>query len=190
MMMQLAHRAFPSCLEQEAKALDQVMGQLHQARVATHRFIEVRVGEEGMVIPYRIYDQGYEGVFAHLTETQSILCSCLLTRHHDGHVRQRHLERILSVRKPWVVPFMVQLTGEYVIQILETVEMHLPMLDPALYSRFIRDNQAYFQTMEARMISYWDCYYRRLYKHPSDYFGFRVLAKIRGFSERSESSTP
>ena len=161
-MIRRAHQAFPSCLEQEAKALNQVMGQLSQARVAMDRFIEVRVGEEELVIPYRIYDQGYEGVFALLTETQSILYPCLLTRHHDGHVRQRHLERILSAHDPWVVPFVIQLTGEYVIQILETVEAHLLMLDPALYGRFIRDNQVYFQTTEARMISYWDCYYRRL----------------------------
>jgi hypothetical protein len=184
-MIPRAHQAFPSCLEQEAKALDQVMGQLHQARVAMHRFIEVRVGEEELVIPYRIYDQDYEGAFAHLTETQSILYSCLLTRHHDGRVRQRHLERILSVHELWVVPFVVQLTGEYVIQILETVEAHLPTLDPVHYSHFIRDNQTYFQTTQVRMVSYWDCYYRRLYKYPSDYVGFRALAKLCDFSENS-----
>lgn len=183
--MQRAHRAFPSCLEQEAKALDQVMGQLSQARVAMHRFIDVRVGGEELAIPYRIYDQGYEVVFDQLTETQSILYSCLLTRHHDGHVRQRYLERILSVHEPWVVPFVVQLTGEYVIQIFETVEAQLPTLDPVLYGRFIRDNQAYFQTTYARMISYWDCYYRRQYKHPSDYVGFLVFAKLCELSESS-----
>lgn len=185
MIIPLADRAFPSCLEQEAKALDQVMGQLRQARVAMHRFIEVRVGEEDLVIPYRIYHQCDEGVFVHLTETQSILYSCLLTRHHDGHVRQRHLERILSVHEPWIAPFVVQLTGEYVIEILEGVEAYLPTLDPALYGRFIRDNQAYFQTTQARMISYWDCYYRRLYKNPSDYVGFRILAKFCEFSKSS-----
>lgn len=184
-MMQCVRQAFPSCLEQEAKALEQVMSQLRRTHAATHRLIEVRVGEEKLVFPYRIYHQGYESAFDHLTETQSILYSCLLTRHHDGHVRQRQLERILSMHEPWVVPFVFQLTGEYVIQILETIEAHLPILDPALYGRFIRDNQAYFQTTQARMISYWDCYYRRLYKHPSDYVGFRVFAKLWGFSESS-----
>ena len=138
---------------------------------------------EELVIPYRFYHQDHEGTFAHLTETQSIFYSCLLTPHHDGHVRQRYLERIVSVHEPWLVPFVVQLTGEYVIEILETVEAHLPALNPALYSRFIRDNQAYCQTTQARMISYWDCYYRRLYTPPSDYVGFRVLAKIREFYE-------
>ena len=115
MIIPPADRAFPSCLEQEAKALDQVMGQLRQARMAIHRFIEVRVDGEELVIPYRIYHLDHEDVFADLTETQSILYSCLLTRHHDGHVRQRHLERILSVHEPWIAPFVVQLTGEYVI---------------------------------------------------------------------------
>lgn len=181
MTMQCTHRTFPSCLEQEAKALDHVIG--CQPSVAIHRSIEVRVGKEELIIPYRIYHQGYEGAFDHLTETQSILYSCLLTRHHDGHVRQRQLERILSVNESWIVPFVFQLTGEYVIQILEAVEAHLPKFDPELYGRFIRDNQAYFQTTQTRMISYWDCYYRRLYKYPSDYVGCRVLAKFREFSE-------
>ncbi|MFW9078344.1 hypothetical protein ACOI9X_03545 [Pseudomonas sp. P2757] len=62
------------------------------------------------------------------------------------------------MHETWVVPFVLQLTGEYVIQILETIEAHLPVLDPVLYGRFIRDNQAYFRTTQARMISYWDCY--------------------------------
>ncbi|MHC8331473.1 hypothetical protein [Pseudomonas sp. LB3P25] len=98
-------------------------------------------------------------------------------------MRQRQLEQILSVQEPWIIPFVFQLTGEYVIQILETVEAHLPKFDPAVYGRFIRDNQAYFQTSQARMIGYGDCYYRCLYKHPSDYVGFRVFAKLREFSE-------
>jgi hypothetical protein len=78
---------------------------------------------------------------------------------------------------------VVQLTGEYVIEILETVEAHLLGLDPVLCGRFIRDNPAYFQKTEARMISYWDCYYRRLYRYLSDYVGFRVFAKFRELSE-------
>lgn len=183
MKMQCANRAFPVFLKQEAEALDQVIGQLCQARVEMHRFIEVRVGEEELIIPYRIYDLGYETAFDYLSETQSLLYSCLLTRHHDGHVRQRQLERILSVHAPWIVPFVLQLTGEYVIQILETVEAHLPKFDPALYGRFIRDNQAYFQTTQARMISYWNCYYRHSYKCQSDYVGFRLFTKFREFQE-------
>ncbi|RLU07402.1 hypothetical protein CS078_10310 [Pseudomonas prosekii] len=178
MSMPLAQRAFPSRLERETKALDQVMGRFRQVRLATDRFIQVSVGKDELFIPYRIYDQDYEGIFAHLTETQSILYSCLLTRHHDGYVRQRHLERVISIREAWVVPFVMQLTGEYVIQIIETVEAHLPTLDPELYGRFVRDNQAYFHTTRARMISYWDCYYRG--RHPSqfDYAGFRLFSKF------------
>ena len=59
-----------------------------------------------------------------------------------GYVRKRYLGRILSVREPWVIPFVIQLMGEYFIQILETAEAHLPALNPELYGRFIRENQA------------------------------------------------
>lgn len=111
--------------------------------------------------------------------------SCLLTRHHDGHIRQRQLERILSVSEPWVVPFVIQLTGEYVIEILNTCEAHLPALNPGLYGTFIRDNPRYFQMTQDRMISYWDCYYRGQYKYRSDYVGFRLFDRFREFSQQS-----
>lgn len=110
--------------------------------------------------------------------------ACLLTRHHDGYVRQRYLERILSVAEPWVAPFVLQLTGEYVIEILDTCETHIQALDPALYGAFIRDNPEYFQLIHNRMISYWDCYYRTLYKRRSDYVGFRLFDRFRTFADR------
>ncbi|WP_218275941.1 MULTISPECIES: hypothetical protein [unclassified Pseudomonas] len=172
--------AFPSSLRLEAEGLSQIMG---LTRLATHRGIEVKIGKENLIIPYRIHHEGDEQACGQLTGVQSILYSCLLTRHHDGRVRQRQLERILSVHEPWIVPFVFQLTGEYVIDILNTVEAHLPTISPTFYGSFIRDNQKYFQTTQDRMISYWDCYYRTQYKHRSDYVGFQVFSRFHEFAE-------
>jgi hypothetical protein len=172
--------AFPPSLKLQADGLRQVMG---TTSLATHRNIEVNVGEDRLAIPYRIHHEGNEQACESLAGTQSVMYSCLLTRHHDGRVRQHQLERILPIAEPWVVPFVIQLTGEYVVEILNSCETHLHALDPVLYGAFIRDNQAYFQATQDRMISYWDCYYRTQYKRRSDYVGFRLFDRFREFAE-------
>lgn len=154
------------------------------SRPATHQGIEVKVSEDHLVIPYRIHHEGNEQAGRSLNEIQSIMYSCLLTRHHDGHVRQRQLERLLPVSESWVVPFVFQLTGEYVIEILNTCESNFQMLDPMLYGTFIRDNPRYFQATRDRMISYWDCYYRWQYQRRSDYVGFRIFDRFQEFASR------
>ncbi|WP_085583799.1 MULTISPECIES: hypothetical protein [unclassified Pseudomonas] len=153
-------------------------------KFADHQGIEVTAGKSHVVIPYRIYHKGSEQDGESLSRTQSTMYSCLLTRHHDGYIRQRQLENILPISEHWVVPFVVQLTGEYVIELLDTCEAHLSLLDPVLYGSFINDNPKYFQTTRDRMISYWDCYYRRLYPHRHDYVGFRLFDRLQEFASR------
>jgi hypothetical protein len=171
--------AFPASLKLQAEGLGLVMG---STRFATRPGIEGKVGDEHLIIPYRIHHEGDEQAGRALNGSQSIMYSCLLTSHHDGHIRQRQLERILPVSECWVVPFVFQLAGEYVIEILNTCEAHFEMIDPMLYGTFIRDNPRYFQASRARMISYWDCYYRRLYKRKSDYVGFRLFDWFQKFA--------
>ncbi|UCP11805.1 hypothetical protein K5R88_09385 [Pseudomonas sp. MM213] len=173
--------AFPPPLKLQTDGVGLVMG---NTSFATHQGIEVKVGEDHLVIPYRIHHEGNELSGKALNGTQSIMYSCLLTRHHDGHVRQRQLERVLPVSEPWVVPFVFQLTGEYVIEILDACEAQFRMLDPMLYGTFIRDNPKYFQATRDRMISYWDCYYRWLYQRRSDYVGFRLFDRFQEFASR------
>jgi hypothetical protein len=82
-----------------------------------------------VAIPYRIYNDEVPGDEQHaLTPTQRIMLSCLYTRHHDGFVR-RHLEKIVRLPLPWVAPYVVALTGEYVLEILELIRRELVELD-------------------------------------------------------------
>ncbi|WP_218191463.1 hypothetical protein [Pseudomonas sp. A25(2017)] len=65
------------------------------------------------------------------------------------------------------------------MEILDTCEAHLPTLNQELYGDFIKDNPKYFKALQDRMISYWDCYYRHLYKYRQDYVGFRLFEHFR-----------
>ncbi|MDR3081774.1 MAG: hypothetical protein LBV60_12755, partial [Streptomyces sp.] len=81
---------------------------------------QVEVQGETVAIPSRIYNEEPEaGLERSLTGTQRLILHCLYSRHSDGRVRQRRLEQLVSSSEPWVVPFVVQLAGEYVLEILE-----------------------------------------------------------------------
>ncbi|MFF0066111.1 hypothetical protein ACFYRC_32135 [Streptomyces sp. NPDC005279] len=132
---------------------------------------QVEVQSETVTIPSRIYhDEPDAGVESSLTGTQRALLHCLYTRHCDGRVRQRHLEQIVGLGQPWIAPFVVQLAGEYVLEILEAICRELPGLgvagsaQRALYGEFIAQNPAFFARTERRVVSYWACYYR--WKYP------------------------
>ncbi len=70
-----------------------------------------------------------------LSSLQKELVDCLLTRHHNGYDRQSHLERIINSPNIWIPPFVVQLVGEYVIEILQIIDNNLRSLNTPAYAQ-------------------------------------------------------
>jgi hypothetical protein len=133
----------------------------------------VKVAGEMITIPYRLYHSPSQIKTEHLADLEKEIVDCLLTRHHDGFVRQHHLERIIRSGNPWVPPFVVQLVGEYAIEIIDVIHEHLNLLDRPLYREFLQANPEFFTQTTQRVESYWDRYHRR---HPrEEYVGFKVL---------------
>ena len=128
------------------------------------------------------------GRVAALSTTQQTVLQCLYTRHHDGFVRQRYLQQAIGSPHAWVVPFVVQLVGEYVIEIIVAIRDALSDLDApgstqqALYGRFLAENPAFLELTSQRVASYWDCYYRSSYPSRADYPGFGVLSSLRTYT--------
>ncbi|WP_244140477.1 hypothetical protein [Burkholderia sp. BCC1047] len=167
--------AFPAELRSDVT----VVTDLIRPSAASHPGSSVIVRGESLNIPYRIHHDCDDTLFARLNEVQAAIYACVLTRHLDGHVRQRHIERLVTSSEPWIAPFVVHLSGEYVIEILATIEANLPFMDQSVYGAFFRDNPAFLSRTHDRMISYWDCYYRWRYKRTLDYVGFRIFERFR-----------
>jgi hypothetical protein len=182
-------RAFPAVLDE---AVTDVIARLPAADVSSHGFA-VRVDREELVIPYRIHAEDVDTASVDgLAGIRSDVLACLYTRHHDGYVRQRSLRAIIERTHPWVAPFVVQLIGEYVVEILLDIQSGLSDLDVEgsdhriQYGTFVRENAAFFDLTSQHVMSYWDCYYRAsrsistsppLYSR-SDYPGFELLASL------------
>lgn len=88
------------------------------------------------------------------------MCCCVLSRHHNGFVRQAALSKLLPASESYVVPFVTALASEYVYEILMLIHRHIKDFDQSAYGAFFRDNPAHFALLRQRMISYWNVYYR------------------------------
>lgn len=160
--------AFPSLLRGDAL---RVVSVLPQPMWNTAAF-PVDVNGETLSIPYRIYHDPELIDRTCLTTRQRELLDCLLTRHHNGFIREKHLASIVCANNEWIPPFVIQLVGEYVIEILQVVSRNLNFLNPSLYRRFLRENPEFFALTKQRVTSYWDCYYR--WQRRSDYVGYQI----------------
>ncbi|MFW6692279.1 hypothetical protein [Streptomyces sp. MAR4 CNX-425] len=175
--------AFPHQLAKDVRAVSAVMP---TARIAPVSPFSVEVGGQAVAIPYRIYqDEPPVDVVRTLTAVRQTILHCLYSRHSDGLVRQRHVERIAGSDEPWVVPFVVQLAGEYVLEILECIRhglAGLPSKRPAqrlAYGDFIARNPWFFARTERRVVSYWSCYYRWRFPVFGTYPGRHLLELLR-----------
>ncbi len=145
----------------------------------------VIVQDESLTLPYRVQHAGSDSLSSKLDEPQALIYACIQARHHDGHVRLRQIERLAGTSEPWVVPFMVQLCSEYVVEILQDIEACLPLLDKHVYGTVLGGNPAFLDLARQRMISYWDCYYRRRWPRSETYVGFRLFKQFRDWQVSS-----
>lgn len=175
--------AFPAELASDAEA---VLAVMPDSRLQPHASFSVAVERQQVLIPERLYnDEPSTGRVASLSSRQQQLLHCLYSRHSDGMVRQRHLEKVVGSMDPWVVPFVVQLVGEYVVEILVVIRDELrDLATPGTcghlaYGKFLVDNPAFFARTQRRVVSYWSCYYRGTYASFRGYPGCTILDLLR-----------
>jgi hypothetical protein len=100
-------------------------------------------------------------------------------------MKEVHLEQIATSDELWVVPFVVQLAGEYVLEILDSIRHGLSDLPSKrstqrlAYGDFIARNPGFFALTERRVVSYWSCYYRWKFPVFGTYPGCHLLELLR-----------
>ncbi len=101
-----------------------------------------------------------------LSDRQRLILSCLYSRHHDGYVRQRHLSG-LQGDEPWVPHFVLQLVGEYVIEICQVALDRVGAIPRASYEAFAAENEEFVALIRRRVVSY-----AREYHRPMDFVDY------------------
>ncbi|MEH6434370.1 hypothetical protein [Massilia sp. DD77] len=176
-------QAFPTRLRLTARG---IAATLAQGEICPPRHVfSVGVEGETLHILWRVY-YSPELLRKELAESRGIdkfIVACLGSRHHDGYLRQECLAVVLAGDAPWLTPYILQLAGEYVVEIVDDIARGIASRDAGPLAAFVRENPGYMATLERRITSYWSCYHRHTYPDRKDYPGSRVAACLRRLVE-------
>jgi hypothetical protein len=149
---------------------------------SSHDVAPIALRGESVRIPARVYfPEPSPGKLRLLTASERLVAQCLFTRHHDGFVREPMVKPLLLQNAFWTVPFVVQLLGEYVIEIVRVIEEQLRPEDEVPYAEFLNENPVFWRRTRSRMVSYWDCYYRREFPRFDHYPARRVVDRLENW---------
>lgn len=135
-------------------------------------------GEE-VKIPYRVYfEEPEQESLKALTNQQRIILHCIYLRHYDGYVREQHLIKLLKTDSFFMLPFTIQILGEYVVELIYILDKGITNQNISKYSELLIDNLFLWKQTQSRMVSYWDVYYRRQFPKLEDYAGYRLSKRL------------
>ncbi|WP_046758177.1 hypothetical protein [Kordia jejudonensis] len=161
----------------KAKLFD---GTMHQVDNLIHENeLDVVLDNETLTIPFRLYfDEPKSALEKSLTNKQKDILNCIYLRHHNGYLREKRLRLLSDNLEKWAIPFVIQLIGEYVYELLPIIDKKINDKTLNFYAEFRDENPKYWQQTESRMISYWNEYYRYRFPKLKEYLGFEIINRI------------
>jgi hypothetical protein len=171
-------KSFPLSLVRDLCAVLDILP-LESTELEMSSFFNVQHNGESLEIPYRLYyNEPSLQAEQTLTTTQRTILDCIYTRHHNGYIRQRRLESLADKNLYWTTPFIIQLLGEYILEIIDVLDKKSRDPDLDNFKKFAIENPSYWQLIECEVISYWNEYYRSRFPKFQDYVGKVVLDRI------------
>ena len=171
--------AFPAALAECVKNTVQLLAP-DQMHAPSDTVISVRLATESLSIPYRVYyDKQQLLNCVNSSGDIALIALCLGTRHYDGVVREQCLRRLLMVEEKWAAPFVIQLLGEYVAEVVQPIHERFLERIEGKYLDFFRENVEYCEYLRCRAISYWNEYYRVRFPKHKDYPAVKALSALQ-----------
>ncbi len=134
--------------------------------------IEVFWQGNKIAFPNRDYDEVSKSEAQTATNLEKL---SLYTRHHNGHIREIAISTLMQKFPKESIPFIVQLLGEFVVEIHLRIIKEITSDQRNWLQEFLKENPRFAQTIQSRIASYWDCYYRNQYLKLKDYPAYRLL---------------
>lgn len=140
---------------------------------------DVSVSGERFALLNRLYAPEPDlAVDIELAPKQRLILTCLYTRHHNGFVRERHLEAV-GGSEPWLPVFTLQLIGEYVIEIGKSALDRIDAIPRDVYRDFADENPDFMRVIRNRVVSYSRSYPGAFVEYPG-YLFLRDLGLWKG----------
>lgn len=118
-------------------------------------------GEE-IRFPYRVYYLDDESIYSKITnDEERLVYDCIFSRSCNGYIREKHIIRILNSDYPeWCMPYILRLSSEYVVEIVERIYEIMKDKDNTAFQMFCHNNPVLLKRAYTRMVSYWNEFYR------------------------------
>lgn len=161
---------------------DEVLAALRVGEVAPPAGVrEVRVQGEVFQFPYRTYyaPDTLQSVVGSCAGTARTFALGMCTRHWEGRIREWAVKEMDPTSQAWAPAFAIQLLGEYVLEIAQVVEAKISSAGTGLYLSFAAQNLAFLEVTERRAVSYWNCYYRPMFKEISEFPNYRAVIALK-----------
>ncbi|SFZ95051.1 hypothetical protein SAMN05428642_10656 [Flaviramulus basaltis] len=122
-------------------------GTIHQVDNLIHENeLDVVLDNETLTIPYRLYfDELNPELEKTLTDKQKDILNCIYLRHHNGHLREERLNLLSDNLEKWTVPFLIQLIGEYIYELLPIIDKKVNENTLDFCAEFRDENSIYWQ---------------------------------------------
>lgn len=189
--------AFPTYLKEEVRIVLPFFFQklLGEDRIGVaEQYTEMRVlTGEAVQLPQRIYFEDTLLLFPpDFTKEQRCIYHCIYTRHHNGYVREKHVKSLL-IEYPdelpeWVCPFLLSISGEYIMEILELLYKKLYPRENKTIQAMCLMNSQQFLYIHDRMISYWNEFYRGRCPQYKQYIGRKLFKDCYGYTRSMEKN--
>ena len=139
-------------------------------------------------IPYRIYFVDVEvSKIVDLTDVQKEILYCIYTRSCDGYIREKYLNKLLKIDFDyWAIPFIVKLSDEYIVEILQIIYDKLKTRNNDDIKQFCFENKNAIYKSYSRMISYWNEFYRNKETDFHKYIGRKLFRECFGYNRSFE----
>ncbi len=133
-------------------------------------------------IPYRIYVEPLTPQeIDHLPEKIRGAVACWFSRHHNGRIREDFLRSITAYDSDWIIGYVLPLSGEYVLPILELIWDRRDRFDISVLRSWLKNNDSFYHTVRRRVVSYWNCYHRPGNPDFRKYVGGRLIDFFDGY---------
>jgi hypothetical protein len=182
-LSEIMHQAFPAVFAEDVSF---ILARLLPAPVSTSTdpILSFTMAGEALSLPARMYFPEWDG-WQRLSAQQQLIYHCMFTRHHNGYVRERAMSHIIHKIEIWTVPFVIQLAGEYVVEIIARMDQVVREEDGRMFGKFLKENPSVISLTRQRALSYWDTYYRTAFFQRSEYPGLRFVARLEAWRNRA-----
>lgn len=135
-----------------------------------------------ITFPYRIYYLDECPAFSSFTFEQRMIYHCIHSRSHNGFIREKHIRAMIREGCPdWMLPYIIKISDEYVVEILEVIYNELKGKNTDHIKAFCSLNFRSFEYGYKRMVSYWNEFYRNQVFAYNDYIGKKLFTECYGY---------